>query len=341
MCIRDSPEALGQLTDVRRPPVFRAPVNTVNRNQAAGPTVSAVIVNWNARQALLGCLRSLKENPPASLWEAIVVDNGSSDGSVEAAAEAAPWARVIENRHNRGLAAANNQGMLAAHGQIFLIANPDVIFRPGAIDELVTTLSRHSRAAFAIPRLLQEDGTPQASAGDLPSLAEALAGRQAQRWHRTRAADEGMWWDSWPHDEERRIGRGHEAAYAVRRQAVELVGLQDEGFALDWEGFDWTARMRAAGWEVWFNPAAEVVHLGGMSVRQVPFRFVVSSHRGMYRYFAKQTPAAWHPALALAFAVRAAVKLTAIAAGIAMYDRAHRAGRLSDATPDQKRDDRS
>ena len=304
-------------------------MTAVNQELTPWPTVSAVVVNWNAREALLGCLRSLKENPPAFPWEAVVVDNGSSDGSVDAAAKGAPWARVIENRHNRGLAAANNQGMLAARGQVFLIANPDVIFRPGAIDELVATLSRHPRAAFAIPRLLQEDGTPQASAGDLPSLAEALAGRQAQRWRRARAADQGMWWDSWAHDEERRVGRGHEAAYAVRREAVELVGLQDESFALDWEGFDWTARMRDAGWEVWFNPAAEVVHLGGVSIRQVPFRSVVSSHRGMYRYFAKKTPAAWHPALALAFAVRAGIKLTAIATGVAMYDRAHRTGRLT------------
>lgn len=293
------------------------------------PTVSAVIVNWNAGDALLACLGSLAEHPPSVGWEAIVVDNGSSDGSVEAAAEVAPWARIIPNRHNRGLAAANNQGMLAARGQIFLISNPDVVLRPGAVDELVATLSRHPRAAFAIPRLLQEDGTPQSSAGDLPSLAEALAGRQAQRWcGRTGAADTGMWWDSWAHDSERRIGRGHEAAYAVRRQAVELVGLQDEAFALDWEGVDWTARMREAGWEVWFNPAAEIVHLGGVSIRQVPFRSVVSSHRGMYRYFAKQTPLGWHPVLALAFAGRAGLKLTAIAAGVAMYDRAHRAARL-------------
>lgn len=296
-------------------------------DRAGLPTLSAVIVNWNARDALLDCLRSLHTNPPAERWEAIVVDNGSSDGSVDALAGFAPWARVVANQGNRGLAAANNQGMLAARGEVFLICNPDVVFRAGAVRALVATLGRHPKAAFAIPRLLQADGTPQTSAGDLPSLAEALAGRQAQRWRRRGATNSGTWWDSWPHDTEQQIGRGHEAAYAVRRQAVEEVGLQDERFVLDWEGVDWTARMRAAGWEVWFDPAAEVVHLGGASVKQAPLRWVVSSHRGMYRYFAKRTPAWWRPALGLAVSLRGGLKLAAVASGIAMYDRAHRTAR--------------
>lgn len=136
-----------------------------------------------------------------------------------------------------------------------------------------------------------------------------------------------MWWDHWDHNEERAIGRGHEAAYAVRRTAVEEVGLQDEGFVLDWEGFDWTRRMRDAGWEVWFASEATVTHLGGASVRQVPFRWIVSSHRGMYRYLKGRTGMAWRPALLGAVAARAAVKLTVTAAGAATYEWGHRAGR--------------
>lgn len=288
--------------------------------------VSVVIVNWNSRAVLAGCLESLRRHPPSVSWEAIVVDNGSRDGSVEHVRAVAPWVRVIANRANRGLPAANNQGMLAARGDTFIICNPDVLFHPGAADSLLLTLERHPAAAFAIPRLVQEDGTPHTSAGDLPSLPEALIGRQAQRWRRGGTA-QGMWWDSWDHDDERVIGRGHEAAYAVRRSAVEQVGLQDEGFVLDWEGFDWTARMRDAGWEVWFNPSARFTHLGGASVRQVPFRWIVSSHRGMYRYFAKRSPLWTRPALLGAVAVRAGIKLTVTAAGVATYERGHRAGR--------------
>ncbi|MDQ1357310.1 MAG: hypothetical protein QOG44_1683 [Acidimicrobiaceae bacterium] len=286
--------------------------------------VSVIIVNWNARDALGGCLESLVSDPPPGPWEVIVIDNGSTDGSIEWLRTHAPEVRLIANADNRGLPAANNQGIAASSGQALLICNPDVVFRPGAAAAMVDLLDRRSRAGIVVPRLLYPDGGLQTSAGDLPTLVSALKGRQAQRHRTAVGTPEGLWWDGWPHIEERVIGRGHEAAYVVRRSAVAEVGVQDERFRLDWEGFDWTARFRDAGWEVWLCPAAEVVHLGGTSIRQVPFRWVVSSHRGMYRYFAKRRPAYWRPVLATLFGARAAIKLAATAAGVAMYERAHR-----------------
>jgi hypothetical protein len=288
------------------------------------PVVSVIIVNWNSRQALEGCLDSLAAYPPAGPSEVIVIDNGSSDDSVDWLRRQDREVQLIANPANRGLPAANNQGMAAARGEVVLICNPDVVFRPGAIDAMVDLLDRRPRAAIVVPRLLYPDGRLQTSAGDLPTLGSALRGRQAQRRRPRAGRPEGFWWDGWPHLEERSIGRGHEAAYVVRRAAVAQVGPQDEGFPLDWEGIDWTARFRDAGWEVWLCPAAEVVHLGGASIRQVPFRWVVSSHRGMYRYFAKRRPAYWRPALALVIAARAGVKLAATAAGAAMYEKGHR-----------------
>lgn len=302
------------------------------------PDVSVIVVNWNAREALLGCIQSLAEHPPSDRWEVIVVDNGSADGSVAAVRSRHPEVRVIVNGRNRGLPAANNQGMAAARGATLLICNPDVVFQAGAGEAMVQLLGRRPRAGIVVPRLRYPDGGLQTSAGDLPTLGEALLGRQAQRWRRragstARQSDDGeepaggFWWDGWAHDEERRIGRGHEAAYAVRRSAADQVGPQDEAFRLDWEGIDWTARFRDAGWEVWLCPAAEVVHLGGASIRQVPFRWVLWSHRGLYRYFAKRRPRYWRPALAAVIGVRAVAKGAATAAGVAMYERGHRGRR--------------
>lgn len=293
--------------------------------------VSFVVVTWNSRGVVLDCLRSLAEHPASTPAEVVVVDNGSSDGTVAALAAAHPGrlegaeipVRVIANRTNRGLPAANNQGIVAARGDAIVICNPDTRFCRGAVDALLATLDRHPRAAFVVPRLLYTDGRQQTSAGDLPTLGEALLGRQAQR-HRSEGEPAGFWWDGWGHDEERAIGRGHEAAYVVRRAAVEEVGLQDEAYRLDWEGVDWTARMRAAGWEVWLCPDAEVVHVGGASIRQAPFRWIASSHRGMYRYFSRRTPAVARPALAIAIAARAVAKSAAAVAKWADYERGHR-----------------
>ena len=287
--------------------------------------VSVVIVNWNAGAALLDCLRSLAVDPPAATWEVIVVDNGSVDGSVGSVRTEFPDVVVVANPTNRGLPAANNQGLALARGTALLICNPDVVFQPGAAAAMVDLLERRPTAGVVIPRLRYPDGALQTSAGDLPTLADALRGRQAQRRRGAAGQPAGFWWDGWGHDEERAIGRGHEAAYLVRRAAADQVGPQDEHYRLDWEGIDWTARFRDAGWEIWLCPAADVVHLGGTSIRQVPFRWVVSSHRGMYRYFARRRPAYWRPALALVIGTRAAVKLAATAAGMAMYERGHRA----------------
>ncbi len=282
--------------------------------------VSVVIVTWNSRDTVLDCLAALRNSQSSVPWDAVVVDNASSDGTVDAVRETAPWAQVIANSGNRGLPAANNQGIRATAGSLVLVANPDTAIRTGAIDALVELLERRPRAAFAVPRLLHPDGSLQVSAGDLPTLGEALRGRQAERRRRGRS---GFWWDGWAHDEERQIGRGHEACYLVRRDAIDDFGLQDEAFFLDWEGIDWTARARARGWEVWFTPEAEVVHLGGTSIRQVPLRWIVNSHRGMYRYFAKRTSLVLRPFLAAIVAARGLMKVVALLVGKrADYERA-------------------
>ena len=264
--------------------------------------MTAVVVTWNSREPLGALLDALLSDDDLDV---VVIDNASSDGTAALARARGDRVRVIENATNRGLAAANNQGIACARGEFVLIANPDTVPRSGAVTALADLLRRRPQAAFAIPRLLHADGSLQTSAGDLPSFAEALLGRRAQR---RRGATTGFWWDGWPHDAERRIGRGHEAFYLVRRSAIDCIGPQDEQFFLDWEGIDWTARATDAGWEVWFTPRAEVVHLGGASLRQVPFRWITHSHLGMYRYFAMRRPR-WHrPFLAAAIAARGVAK---------------------------------
>jgi GT2 family glycosyltransferase len=293
------------------------------------PAISVVIVNWNAGDAIIECLHSLADNAPSVPWEAVVVDNASDDGSPAAVRSAAPWARLIENAENVGLAVANNQGMAATTGDTILISNPDVIYRAGAVDALFDLLQRRPRAAFAFARLLHPDGTVQTCAGDLPRLSDALLGRQVARWRSRAQKASGFWWDGWAHDEERPIGHGGEACYLVRRAALADIGPQDPRYRLDWEGFDWSERAWAAGWECWFCPTAEVVHTGGVSIRQETSRWIVRSHRGMYRYFADRRPAWTRPLLGAAFGARAGLKLMAAATGAPLHELALRGRRLN------------
>lgn len=292
----------------------------------AAPELSVVIVNWNAGDLLRACLDSLREHPPSLQTEVVVVDNASSDASVERALAAFPDVSVIRNDANRGLAAANNQGIAATSGRYVLVSNPDVEFDEGAVDAMVDTMSRHERAGIVVPRLRSTDGSLQTSAGDLPTLREALLGRRAMR---RASRTSGFWWDGWAHDTERLVGRGHECAYLVRRDAIADAGVQDERFVLDWEGIEWTARIRDAGWEVWFTPDASVLHHGGASIRQVQARWIVRSHLGMYRYFARRNRAVG-TAVAPLIAARAAVKLGELVVRRDVYSRGD--GRHEEAT---------
>jgi N-acetylglucosaminyl-diphospho-decaprenol L-rhamnosyltransferase len=283
------------------------------------PEVSVVIVAWNSGRELLACLRSLQRNQPSVAWEAIVVDNGSTDGSIARVRTELPWVRVIANGHNRGLAAGNNQGIAASKGQFVLISNPDVIYGPGAIDALLDLLARRERAAFAVAKLVYPDGRLQTSAGDLPSAGQALLGKRLSRWA-GKPAGPRMWWDGWAHDEECAVGHGAEACYLVRRDALGEIGLQDERFVLDWEGVDWSSRAWDAGWEVWFCPTATVAHHCGVSLRQVPGRWVASTHKGMYLYLSRRAHPLLRPLLALAVGARAVAKLAMLAGGVRVYE---------------------
>ena len=290
--------------------------------------VTAVVVTWNSAAVIGECLASIRSSTPAGLTvDVVVVDNGSSDDTLAVVEATAPGTRVMANRHNRGLPAANNQALAASDSPFVLICNPDVRLRPGSVAALLDVLNRRPRAGWVVPRLLYEDGRVQTSVGDLPSLTDAVLGRQVARRRARRGRRATFWQDGAHPEEETRIARGHEAAYLVRRSAVDAVGGQDERYVLDWEGFDWADRFTRAGWEIWFTPAAEIVHLGGTSIRQVPFRWIASQHRGMYRYFADRRPLPWRPFLAALFAARAGLKMALVGAKVPMYEWAHRGRR--------------
>ena len=291
------------------------------------PDITVVVVTWNSADVVAACLMSLQAAAPGLAVDVVVVDNASTDGTLDVVAEAVPPPRVIANPRNRGLPAANNQGLASAEAKtspFVLICNPDVRFQPGSIETLLDVMRQRPRAGWVVPRLLYEDGRVQTSVGELPTLGQALLGRQIARRQARPGGRPAFWQDGVQPAEETRIGRGHEAAYLIRRAAIEEVGPQDERYVLDWEGFDWADRFTQAGWEIWFTPAAEVVHLGGTSIRQVPFRWIASQHRGMYRYFADRRSRAWRPWLAVLFTVRAAAKMALVGARVPMYQWAHR-----------------
>ncbi|HEY0070036.1 MAG TPA: glycosyltransferase family 2 protein, partial [Chloroflexia bacterium] len=138
------------------------------------PDISIVIVSWNTRDLLVQCLQSIRDPAVAQglRLEVIVVDNASHDGSA-GAARAVPDAQVIALPHNIGYGRANNIGLRRARGRYILVLNPDTVLLPGCLSALVNFGGGEPHAGIVAPRLLNEDGSTQASAFRFPTIAMA------------------------------------------------------------------------------------------------------------------------------------------------------------------------
>ncbi len=139
------------------------------------PLVSVIIINWNTRNLLPLCLETLRTAAGELPYDVWVVDNASCDGSVEMLRTHFPEVHVIVNATNAGFAAANNQAMNVARGEFFLLLNSDAVLKPGALDALIAVARGRPRAGIVGGRLLNPDGSFQASFTRFPTLArEAL-----------------------------------------------------------------------------------------------------------------------------------------------------------------------
>ena len=240
--------------------------------------VSVVVVTFNALPWVEQCLDSVAGR------EVIVVDNGSTDGTVAFVRERYPDVRLIE-QDNRGMGGGNNTGMRAADGRYFFLLNSDAWVVDDAVDRLVRFADGHPDAAVVGPKLLNTDGTLQRSVRGEPSLwrlaTEYLYIRKLAPHSRLLNP---LYAGDFRHDAVREADWLFGPALLVRREAADAVGLFDERFFMFSEEVDWMTRFRRAGWKVLFYPEAEVVHVGGASHGG---RLYVENLRGHLRWFDK------------------------------------------------------
>lgn len=233
------------------------------------PDVTVTVVSWNTCDLLRNCVRSISGGASRFGAEVHVVDNASSDLSVEMMVEEFPGVRVFANSQNLGFARANNQSWREAKGRYWMLLNPDTEVRPGAIDELVSFMDSHPQAGLATARLVNPDGTPQYCAQPTPTIGRTLL--EASRLHKFLPASirgATLLSTYWTYDKPMKIGWTWGTALIARREAVETVGALCDDFFMYGEDLDWCLRMSRHGWEIWFCPGAEVLHHGGQSSAQ-------------------------------------------------------------------------
>ncbi|MDW8319305.1 MAG: glycosyltransferase family 2 protein [Anaerolineae bacterium] len=270
----------------------------------APPDLSIIVVNWNTRDLLAGCLESVigaqlsatGDQPSAGdnrspftvhrslTTEVIVIDNASTDGSAAMVRERFPWARLMQNGENVGFARANNQGIAAASGRYVALLNPDTVVHPGALEALVAFMDEHPAAAACGPRLLNADGTLQHACH--PMLTP---GRELWRL----LFLERLWpcatypMERWDTTTPRPVEVIKGACLVLRRAALDQVGLLDERYFVYTEEVDLCYRLARAGWSLWYVPAAVVTHFGGGSSRQAEEAMYLQLYRSKVQFYRK------------------------------------------------------
>jgi GT2 family glycosyltransferase len=256
--------------------------------------LSIVIVSWNTRELLRTCLNTVRaemddaSNLLANDTEVFLVDNDSKDASAQMVADDFPWVRLIANKDNLGFAKANNQAINICTGRLILLLNPDTEVKPGALKTLIDFLDAHPKAGIVAPQLINTDGSVQRSCRAFPTfngMVYELMGLSKIFPDQPRFREYKML--DWNHDDEREVDQPEGACLMLKREVIEQVGTLDEGFWMLFEEVDWCYRIKQQGWQIWFTPRAKVVHHYGQSIKQVKAKMILSSHRGLYRFWKK------------------------------------------------------
>jgi GT2 family glycosyltransferase len=247
--------------------------------------LSIIIVNWNTRDLLLNCIRSIYETVRGIAFEVWVVDNGSTDGSQAAVKAAYPQVQLIENPKNRGFAAANNQALKQMTGRYALLLNSDAALTDGAAEKLLAFMESTPTAGMACGQLLNPDGSLQNSIANFPTLLTLISNETLLRILFPEKFPSKRRKYSGPIPVESGIG----ACLMIRKTAMDSVGIFDEIFFFFFEETDWAYRMQQANWRIFFVPSARIIHAQGKSAgNSISSRILF--YRSRYIYLKK-----WHP----------------------------------------------
>jgi GT2 family glycosyltransferase len=258
------------------------------------PTISIAIVNWNTRDLLLDALNSIYNDDAAPELEVFVVDNNSSDGSADSVADRYPQAILTRNAINIGYAAGNNQAIKQAKAPYILLLNPDVVVPNGTFAQVAAFMEAHPDAGAIGIRQVHPDGRIQSSVRGFPTplamMWELIGFAKLFPQSRLFGAYRMTWF---AYDSVAEVDQPMGTFLLIRRSALDAVGLLDEQFPIFFNEVDWCLRCKRAGWKIYFDPDAEIVHYGGSSTVQVGAAMAWESRRGLLTFYNKHYRMPW------------------------------------------------
>jgi GT2 family glycosyltransferase len=247
--------------------------------------VSIIIVSWNTKKLLSECLDSISAYSDGYSIETMVVDNHSTDGTLDLLRVQYPQVRVVVNDDNIGFARANNQGVGLTAGEYVLLLNSDAMLTPGALRSLMELAQSHPKAGMVGARLAYPNDRFQASHSPIPTLRQEfliLSGLGRVFY--------GSSYPSAGPEEEKgpqKVGYVEGACMLAARKAyLDVCGL-DEGYFMYAEDVDICFAMQKKGWEVWYQPVAKIIHVGSASSKDRKPQREADLYRSRVRFFRK------------------------------------------------------
>lgn len=250
--------------------------------------ITVSIVNWNTKDELAHCLKSVLAQEGVG-FEVIVVDNASSDESAAMVARDFPQVTLISNDKNVGFSRAHNQALKAAKGRYIMLVNPDTLLEErDTLLKVVTFADENPNVGIIGPRIENPNGSLQFSARRFPTLGAGLFRRTplGKLFPNNRFVKSYIMAD-WKHDEVRDVDWVSGAALIILRKVIDDIGPLDPGYFMYCEDVDWAYRAKQHGWQVCYYPLAKVKHRIGSASDQAPVRMIYQFHRSMFRFFMK------------------------------------------------------
>ena len=269
--------------------------------------LSVVIVSYNVRSYLEQCLQSVQRALEGIEGEVFVVDNHSTDDSVEVVKRDYAWVKLMENKENLGFARANNLAIRQAQGEYVLLLNPDTIVEEGTLRNVLAFMEAHPKAGGAGVMMRNEDG----------SLAPESRRALPTPWVsclKMIGFDKRYYMSHLPWEEPGRIEVISGAFCFLRRKALDEVGLLDEDFFMYGEDIDLSYRLLKGGWENWYLPYG-ITHYKGRSTQKTDYRYVHIFYQAMLIFLRKHyghLSVFYTIPIKLAIYFRAAIALTDI-----------------------------
>ncbi len=251
--------------------------------------VSIIIVSWNTRKILADCLCSIQEQTNKA-HEIIVVDNNSSDGTVECVEHNFPHCLLISNADNKGFASANNQGLEIARGRYVLLLNPDMIIFDGAIDKMVDWADQNPDVGCCSCQIMEGEDLIQRTCFADPGLLSNFI--MEFGLYKLAPRSRVLGWPDyhyWDRKSEKQVDVVSGMFMLVPMKVLKEVGPLDPAYFIYVEEADWCLRIRKAGYRCVYKPIARALHLegGSKSTEQIKPKMYVQKQKSKVIYLEK------------------------------------------------------